>query len=419
MAMALFTIAALIFSSLGLFSLNKTAREIANKDLPVISSLIKLRTSLLAQEGYVGKFAILKGSEYVDLFQQREHEFLDMLAILKKSRSTPESADLEKMYLSYRTAATQLFAGELSNTRPLRATALRLLDELDNLYNKRQQILQAKLDEANYQQRSTLKWTIILSFTGFLLAIAVGAVFTYRTFTAIRKLQRATHRIAEGDFDYDPKIPAGDEIGDLAGDFSRMAARLKILEQLSLDASPLTRLPGNIAIERVLNKRLQNGEQFALCYADLDNFKAYSDRYGYVKGSELIRLTGEIIHDEVKSHGDQEAFVGHVGGDDFVMVVAADKAAAVCEAVIGKFDAEVVKHYTDEDLARGGIEGVDRYGVQRFFPLMTISIAVIVNEVGEFVSAVDIAKTAADIKDYVKEKPGSSYLISRRRKNPR
>ncbi len=419
LAMAFFTIAALIFSSLGLLSLNKTAREIANNDLPVISSLIKLRTSLLAQEGYAGKYAILKGSEYVELFQQRENEFLGMLTILEKSGSVPESVALKKMYLHYRTGAAQLFSGETSDTRPLRKAALQLLDALDILYNKRQQILQTKLDEANYQQRSTLKWTIILSFTGFLLAIAVGAIFTYRTFSAIRKLQRATHRIAAGDFDYDPKIPVGDEIGDLAGDFTHMAARLKVLEQISLDASPLTRLPGNIAIERVLNKRLQEGEQFALCYADLDNFKAYSDRYGYVKGSELIRLTGEIIYEEVKTHGDEEAFVGHIGGDDFVMVVAADRAAAVCEAVIGKFDAEVVKHYTDEDLARGGIEGADRYGVQRFFPLMTISIAVIVNEGGEFVSAVDIAKTAADIKDYVKEKPGSSYLISRRRKNPR
>jgi hypothetical protein len=99
-----------------------------------------------------------------------------------------------------------------------------------------------------------------------------------------------------------------------------------------------------------------------------------------------------------------------------VAVVAADKADAVCSVILEHFDAEVVKHYTPEDLARGGIEGADRYGVQRFFPIMTISIAVIISEGGEYSSAVEIAKTAAEIKDFAKEKPGSNYLINRRQK---
>ena len=418
-AMALFTMAALVFSYFSLFSINRTAREIANNDLPVISALTGLRTSLLAQEGYAGKYAIFKGPEFIDLFHQREKEFLGILATLERSNFAQDSSVVKRMYLDYRAAAAKLFAGETKETGHLRAMALHLLDTVDVLYKNRQALLQDKLETADSQESSTIKWTIAISFTGFLLAILVAVVFTYRAFTAIRKLQMATHRIAEGDFDYDPQIPAGDEIGDLARDFTRMAARLKVLEQMSLDASPLTRLPGNIAIERVLNKRLQSGEQFALCYADLDNFKAFGDRYGYIKGSELIKLTGEIIYEAVKSHADKDAFVGHVGGDDFVMVVSAETAAAVCETVIGKFDAEVVKHYNAEDRAKGGIEGFDRYGVHRFFPLMTISIAVIINDEGEFVSAVDIAKTAAEIKDYVKEKPGSSYLISRRRKHAR
>jgi hypothetical protein len=87
--------------------------------------------------------------------------------------------------------------------------------------------------------------------------------------------------------------------------------------------------------------------------------------------------------------------------------------------ILERFDAEVVKHYNPADLARGGIEGADRYGVHRFFPIMTISIAVIINESGEFSTAVEIAKTAAEIKDFAKEKPGSNYLINRRRKKSR
>jgi GGDEF domain-containing protein len=257
-----------------------------------------------------------------------------------------------------------------------------------------------------------------LSFSGLLLAFAVAVAFTYRIFTAVRKLQRATHSIAAGDFTCQPQIQPGDELGDLAEDFLRMAARLKELEQISLDASPLTRLPGNIAIEQVIEKRLRAGE-FALCYADLDNFKAFADRYGYVKGSEMIRLAGEIIYEAVKANAEQDAFVGHIGGDDFVMVLDPANAVPVCEAVIKAFDAEVVRHYSPDDLARGGIQGADRYGVERFFPIMTISIAVIINEAGEATQPVELARTAAQIKDFAKEKPGSNYLISRQRRESR
>lgn len=413
--MAFFTLAALVFSVLGLYSLNKTAREIAHNDLTIISSLTKLRASLLAQEGYAGKYAILGSDEFINLFHQREKETLDILAVLATTASAPEFAPLSRMYEEYRRAGTRLFSGETEDTTSLRPSAQRLLDSVDALYATRQHRLQAKLEAANYEERSTVRTTLTLAFTGFFLAITVAAIFVYRFSFAFRKLQRATHRIAEGDFDFDPQIPAGDEIGNLARDFTSMAARLKVLEQMSLDASPLTRLPGNIAIERVLDKRLHSGVQFAVCYADLDNFKAFNDRYGYIKGSELIKVTGEIIYEVVKTCGDDDAFVGHVGGDDFVMVISAETINAVCEAVIERFSAEVGRFYNEVDLAAGGIEGVDRYGVARFFPLMTISIAVVICSREEFAAAVDIAKAAAEIKDYVKERPGSCYFISRRK----
>jgi diguanylate cyclase (GGDEF)-like protein len=414
-AMALFTMAALAFSSLSLYSLNRTARGIANSDLPVISSLIKLRTSLLAQESYAGKYLILKDRTFIDLFKQREKDTLANLALLNKLDPAHDSDTLQRLYADYRATTARLFAGENGNSGQVRASALRLISAVDAIYVKRQDLLQAELQSANYQQESTIRWTIIISCTGFLLAIGVAPFVTYRTFRAIRKLQRATHRIAEGDFDYDPQIPPGDEISDLAKDFTRMAARLKVLEQNSLDASPLTRLPGNIAIERVLDQRLKGGATFAFCYADLDNFKPFSDHYGYAKGSELLRVTGDLIQATVKSMGDAGSFVGHVGGDDFVMVLSTDRAAAVCEAVINAFDAEVSKHFNPEDLARGGIEGCDRYGVHRFFPITTISIAVIICGGDEFGTAVDIARASAQVKDTAKETPGSSYLISRQK----
>jgi diguanylate cyclase (GGDEF)-like protein len=417
--LAVFTLAALFFSVRGLYSLNNTARDIANNHMPAISALVKLRTSIIAQEGYAGKYAILKSVEFRELFARREKESKEIINFLEKTGSANHLTEFRRLYTGYGLAAAQLFSSDSGDAAVLRGTALKMLDELDRIFNIRQQELQIQLAAANRHERTAVTWTFFLSMTGFVLAVAIAVVFTYRTFSAIRKLQRATRRIAEGDFDYNPQIPPGDEIGELADDFTHMAARLKELEQMSLDASPLTRLPGNIAIERVINSRLERGERFALCYADLDNFKSYTDTYGYVKGSELIRLTGEIIYEKVKIKAEKEAFVGHVGGDDFVMVVDVDSAAQVCEAVIGSFDAEVVKHYTPEDLARGGIDGQDRYGVQRFFPIMTISIAVIINEAGEYSTAVELAKTATEIKDFAKEKPGSTYIISHRRKAPR
>jgi len=416
-ALALFIMAALLFSAGGLYSLNRTARDIATNHLPAINSLTGLRNSLIAQEGYVGKFAIFRSREYRDLFMEREKDFLAKLSLLTKTGEDEDVAGLKRLYLAYRGAAERFFDG--GDEEKVEQLAVQLFASLEKIYAARQQALQEQLQTANRQERFSLLLTMGFSLTGLLLAIVIAIGFTYRTFSAVRKLRQATQRISEGDFDYTPQIPAGDELGDLADDFSRMAVRLKELEQMSLDASPLTRLPGNIAIERVIEKRLREGVRFALCYADLDNFKAFTDTYGYVKGSELIRLSGEIIYEAVKTSGDKSAFVGHIGGDDFVMVLSDESVVPVCEAVIKAFDAEVVRHYSADDLARGGIEGPDRYGVQRFFPIMTVSIAVIINEAGEYSTSVELAKTASEIKDYAKEKPGSNYLVSHRRKKPR
>lgn len=410
--MAFFTMAALLFSSLNLYAIHKNMREIANTDLPVISALIKLPTSIRAQERFAGKYAILKDRTFIELFRQREQETVAILAMLETTDLAKDLSELKRLYSNYQAASERLFAGKSQQTAELRLSAIRLLSAVDTLYLKRQNKLQAVLTRAKNQEESTFIWTIAISGAGFLLAIAAALLVTLRAFTALKKLQRATHRIAAGDFQHDPQIPPGDEIGDLAGDFVRMAARLKVLEQMNLDASPLTRLPGNFAIERALDERLKLGGTFAFCYVDLDNFKPFGDYYGYAKGSELLRVTGDLISAAVKTHGGAGGFVGHIGGDDFVMVVSIDRAVPVCEAVIRDFDAEVIKHFSPEDVKAGGIDGCDRYGVQRFFPVTTISIAVIICGGEEYASAVDIARAAAHVKDSVKEMPGSSFLIS-------
>lgn len=417
-AMTLFIMAALIFSILGLYSLNRTARDIAKRDLAVIDTVNKLRESIIAQERYASKYAILKSGEFADLYRKRETDFLETLRTFPEAASRQEVTALDSLYQSFRKDVGRMLAGSTQNENHYRDSATRVLNALDAIAGNEQLRLNDKLKAADQKERATVRLTLILSFTGFFLSILVAAFSIFSISSAIAKLKKATHRIAEGEFDYDPQIPPGDEIGDLSLDFTRMATRLKELEQISLDASPLTRLPGNIAIERVLSKRLQEGVPFAVCYGDLDNFKAYNDRYGYVKASEVIKITAELIFDVARRFGDPEAFVGHVGGDDFIIVLSCETMESVCREIIAAFDAEIVKHYSDEDVARGAIEGVDRYGVERIFPIMTISIAVVVSLEGEYDSAVDIARTASQLKDYAKGQPGSNYYVNRR-KQPR
>jgi len=415
-AVAVFSMAATGFSIFGLHSLNGIVRDIARNDFAFMKSAEGLRESISAQERNAAKYSVLKSHEFKDIYTQRNREFLSMLDELKQTSPATQLDKLSADFDQFSRKAEDLFQGKNNDIKQLKTAAAQVNTSIESLFASRQVVLNNKLKKAEEKREMTVKWTLFLSFSGFLLALGVMALFIYTISSSIKKLKRATHYIAEGNFDYDPQIPSGDEIGDLAKDFTTMAGRLKVSEQMCLDASPLTRLPGNIAIERILTKKLHTGETFAVCYADLDNFKAYSDRYGYIRGSDLIKMTGEVIYDVVQRHGDDNAFVGHIGGDDFVMIVSSEDVDIVCQGVIDDFTVRVPEFYNEEDLAHGSIEGFDRYGVKRVFPLMTISIAVVMCQQGEYDSAVKIAKTAAEIKEFAKGAAGSNYFIDRRKR---
>ena len=416
-AMVLLTMAAVLFAITGLFSLHNIASDIAKHDLVLLSSADALRDVLQAQERAASKYSILKTPEFIDLFRKRDKDFSAIMDRIRHQRQSADIAEISSRYDLYRKQVNILFTGNIRAMPLVEKSAAALTSAIDTFEVSQQKILNDRLDEADKRESSTVGVTLVLSFGGFVLAVIVATFITLNISKALSKLKKATHRIAEGDFDFDPQIPRGDEIGDLAQDFIRMAARLKELEQQSLDASPLTRLPGNIAIERILNRKLHSHEPFAVCYADLDNFKAYNDHYGYIQASEVIKLTGQIIDETVSGLENVDDFVGHVGGDDFVMVVSQERAETICQSVIERFDNMIRANYTPEDLAAGAIEGVDRYGVARTFPIMTISIAVLICGQGEYESAVDIARTAAEIKDFVKGNSGSNYHINRRRES--
>lgn len=182
------------------------------------------------------------------------------------------------------------------------------------------------------------------------------------------------------------------------------------------DMSPITSLPGNRAIDRALDRTLGSGRPFAFMYIDLDNFKAYNDRYGISRGSEVIKMTGSLVSSAVAARGNRDDFTGHVGGDDFVAITSPDKAEGIASEIIRTFDEKIPECYNVEDLENGYITAVDRKGVETRFPVMTISIAIAHNMYREIDNAVEVGQIAAEIKKYAKDLDGSVYVFDRRRR---
>jgi len=406
-------IAGLLYSISGLGAMHKMEQEIANKDLKAATITIRLRELMIAQERLTGRFKILKLPEYRSIHDQNTEDFRKGIIDLKIAHNDPVLPALEADFDRYSRLAGSLFAGQSVDTVEMKNMVETVLKHIDVISENQRQDLSRKLALSDIQEEHTVSWSLGLAFVGVLFSTIIAAWMVYSFARSIGKLQYATHRIASGDFDHDPSIDSGDEIGSLSQDFRQMAVRLKELEQISLDASPLTRLPGNIAIERDINRRLRDRATFAMCYIDLDNFKSYNDHYGYIKASDVLKEVGKVIYDQVKSLGNPDAFVGHIGGDDFVVIISADLAEAACRTIISSIDALVPAYYSEEARRAGAIEGVDRYGVQRSFPLISVSIAALVCQPGDYGHAAEIATAAAAIKDQVKESAGSNYVIVR------
>lgn len=182
----------------------------------------------------------------------------------------------------------------------------------------------------------------------------------------------------------------------------------------SLDANPLTKLPGNTSIIGRIQELIDRQEDFALAYADLDYFKSFNDRYGFSRGDEVLMMTARIIVNTVRAVGGPKAFVGHVGGDDFVFILAVDRVEAACKDVVSSFDAIVPHFYDAADRARGYIQSIDREGNRRSFPLMALSIAVTFNRNGCLKHYGEASQAAMTLKKKAKENPGSCYVLDQR-----
>lgn len=180
--------------------------------------------------------------------------------------------------------------------------------------------------------------------------------------------------------------------------------------------SPLTGLPGNTHIQTELKKRMIRNEDFVVLYLDLDNFKAYNDVYGFLKGDEIIKFTARVICENVNYDRKYDQFIGHIGGDDFVAVLGKEADyEKVCQNIIDKFDKEVKKFFTEEDAKRGFLKVKNRKGKMETFPLTSISIGVVLAKKGMFTNVLEIGEVGAQVKHVAKKYKGSCYAIDRRR----
>jgi diguanylate cyclase (GGDEF)-like protein len=197
-----------------------------------------------------------------------------------------------------------------------------------------------------------------------------------------------------------------------------IAIKMQMITQRSnrdLGVNPTSRLPGPVLIERELETRISSGEEFAVCYLDIDNFKSYNDYYGYLYGDKVIRLTAHIVRDIVLDLV-PDGFIGHVGGDDFIFIIPYDNVEIVNSNIIKTFDSIIPYKYKGVDRERGRIVAKNRKGEDEVFPLLTISIAVVVNHDKMFTHVGELSHMLADLKNYTKKLAGSNYMIERRRK---
>lgn len=199
-----------------------------------------------------------------------------------------------------------------------------------------------------------------------------------------------------------------------AAESARRLASVLARSDRDLGVHPSTRLPGAAAIEAEIHRRLRRPDLFAVCYADLDHFKEYNDRYSYPEGDRVIRILAMLLHDVVKGSCGESGFVGHIGGDDFIFIIPYEMIAGICGEIISTFDLFVPYQYSEPDRRAGYFFGKDRRGVLDRVPLMTLSIGVVTNLQRTFREPRQVSRLATEMKTYAKSLSGSVYSIDRR-----
>ncbi|MBI3615842.1 MAG: HAMP domain-containing protein [Candidatus Omnitrophica bacterium] len=258
----------------------------------------------------------------------------------------------------------------------------------------------------------------------FLVALGVMAVIVplsllliQAILRPIRILNRATKDISAGNLGLRVAVHTEDELGELADTFNSMTSALLKMKERAENANPLTKLPGNNVIHEEVEKRIKAKKKFVAIYSDLDNFKAFNDKYGIGAGDQAIRITASILKEAIKNGGTDD-FLGHEGGDDFFLLTSPERVDEVTQHVCTEFDKRIKQLYSPEDLGQGYIVSKDREGNVKQFPLMTISLAGVTNAHRELSSYAEVTNICAEVKKKAKltskGSGRSSFFLDRR-----
>ncbi len=213
------------------------------------------------------------------------------------------------------------------------------------------------------------------------------------------------------------KLSDVDDFIILPSTAAEMRTRLELALQRSsctLDANPLTRLPGNASIMQMVEKHIMDRSNFAAAYLDIDNFKAFNDKYGFSRGDEALLVTARLLVATIMNANAEYKFLGHIGGDDFFFILPAEIMAETCESLVSAYDEIIPNFYDADDRDSGGIISKDRAGNLQRFPFMSISISITVNTDARFTHYGEVSQAVGQIKKLCKAKDGSVYMFDRR-----
>jgi diguanylate cyclase (GGDEF)-like protein len=403
-------------------ALKMMSGQIIDNSIPRIYISEKMIECVVAQQIVVKRFFVLKNDSNREQFVSRGEEFKKYLLEISGNETIEAILPISKSYGNY----LALFANVVAESEQGHLLSPQSQKSLDRNADSLVRLIKGlKVDLMNgekerlvsinsFNQRS-LYLLVVLSCSALFLGVSFAFWVTSYFSKTIEKIKETTKMISKGKYENFPILTSEDEVGELAESFKAMGKRLRELEALNLDANPLTRLPGNLAIEKELLRKIQSRGPLAFCLLDLDNFKAFGDTYGYAKGSEVLTVVAGILQKVIQSIGEKEDFIGHIGGDDFVMITEPRRIHLLCQRIISEFDQIIPSYYDETDRKKGYILAKDRKEVEQKFPLMTISIAVVTNEKKKFQTADKIAEQAAQLKHYAKTFPKSIYVIDQRR----
>lgn len=425
LSIGILTILIALIALSSLQQLNEINNRIIERDVPLVEITDKMTEALLAQELYGRRSFILRSSEMEALFWKRSEEFK---SLLRRMGDLPDASNLPLNRLTtLHEEYNHLFKTRLKKGKSFSSRTLQDYDR--QIRQKQKELIQLvkgiSHDAREDQNENSLKtlsvgysafWiTAGLSIGGLFLGVTIALIITRNISRSINQLKLSTREISGGKFNHLPEVRNQDELGDLFQAFQKMAQRLKGLEEMSLDANPLTHLPGSVAIENILVKRLKEQSPLAFCQLDLSHFKAFNDRYGYARGNEVIQATARIVIEVLKAQGDEETFFGHIGGDDFVVITLPERYEKICSAITDSFDKMIPDFYDVEDQQRGYIQGETRQGQKVSFPIMTLAIAVVTNQNRRLQSHIQVGEIAAEMKKYAKSFSRSIFVVDRRR----